>query len=99
MKGLLRVWNELDLADIEKYLIVVGELSSECFSCHKIDLELKAQRCPNCGTYFKYMGFRRKVQISFLKKVKEELSYLILIDFDDFKKATGSRDARKILDI
>ena len=58
MRGFLRVWQECDLQDIEKYLIVVGELSSECFACHKVG-----------------------------------------IDFEDFKKSIGKRDARKLLDI
>lgn len=99
MKSLLRVWQECDLKDIEKHLIVAGELSSECFSCHKVGIGLKAQNCPNCGVYFKYMGFRRKLQMSYLRKLKEELSYLVFIDFEDFKKSLGKRDARKLLDI
>lgn len=60
MKSLLRVWQECDLKDIEKHLIVAGELSSECFSCHKVGIGLKAQNCPNCGVYFKYMGFKKE---------------------------------------
>ncbi|MFH1362891.1 MAG: hypothetical protein ABIH45_01595 [Candidatus Omnitrophota bacterium] len=99
MKGFIRVWNELDLKDIESSLIVVGELSSECFCCHKLGIELKAKTCPDCKAYFKYMGFRRKAQPHFLKRVKEEQPRLILIDFYDFKKTLGLRDARKLLDI
>lgn len=99
MKGFLRVWKELDLRDIEKHLIVVGELSSECFSCHKVGLDLKVKSCPNCGVNFKYMGFRRKVQMGFLYKVREEWPEIVFIDFEDFKKALGKRDARKILNI
>lgn len=99
MKGFLRVWTEFNLQDVEKSLIVVGELSSECFSCHKLGIELKSRTCPECKTFFKYMGFRRKVQPNFLKRIKEEQPRLILIDFDDFKRALGNRDARKLLDI
>jgi len=98
-KGFVRIWNEVGLQDIEKSLIVVGDLSSECFSCHKLGIELKSRTCPDCGAFFKYMGFRRKVQPNFLKRIKEEQPRLILIDFDDFKKALGNRDARKLLDI
>lgn len=35
MKSLLRVWQECDLKDIDKHLIVAGELSSECFIAAK----------------------------------------------------------------
>ena len=99
MKGILRAWQELDLKDIEKHLIVVGELSSECFSCHKIGIDSRVKECPHCQTNFKYMGFRRKTTVNYLRKMWEEFSQVILIDFDDFKKAVGKRDARKLLDI
>ena len=99
MKALLRTWQEFDLKDVEKFLIVHGELSAECYACHKIGLELKAISCSNCGTYFKYIGFRRKVTISYLHKLRQETPHLTLIDFDDFKKATGNQDARRLLDL
>ncbi|UCC95482.1 MAG: hypothetical protein JSW40_01720 [Candidatus Omnitrophota bacterium] len=99
MKGLLRVWKEFDLQDIEKHLIVVGELSSECFSCHKIGIDSKSSVCPTCGAGFKYMGFRRKLSMNYLRQIREELPQLTFIDFDDFKRAIGKRDARKLLDI
>lgn len=99
MRGLIRVWKELDVQDVEKHLIVVGELSSECFSCHKIGIEAKTQICPACGCGFKYMGFRRKLEISYLRKMSEEFPHLVFIDFEDFKKAIGKGEARRILNI
>jgi hypothetical protein len=99
MKGLLRVWEELDLQDIEKHLLVVGELSAECFSCHKIGIEIKSRQCPCCHAYFKYIGFRRKVDTHYLYKRREEFAGVVLIDFDDFKKVLGKGEARKLLDI
>ncbi|UCD15110.1 MAG: hypothetical protein JSV34_05155 [Candidatus Omnitrophota bacterium] len=99
MRGFLRVWQELDLTDIEKHLIVVGELSSECFACHKIGIDSKSKQCPCCGISFKYTGFRRKDQINYLRKVRQENPAMIFIDFDDFKKALNKRDAKKLLDL
>ena len=99
MSHFLRTWKEFDLKDVEKHLIVVGELSSDCFSCRKVGIDYHTAKCPNCATIFKYMGFRRKLRMSFLQKIKEELPQLILIDFDDFKKALGTKEARKLLDI
>lgn len=99
MKRFIRVWQEFDLEDVEKHLIVAGDLSAECFRCHKIGLELRAKACPECSAFFKYMGFRRKVRPEYLRQVKEELPRIILIDFDDFKKSLGNRDARKLLDL
>ena len=99
MKGFLRVWRELDIQDIEKYLIVVGELSAECYPCRSIGIDIKARVCPHCGITFKYMGFRRKVEGGYLHRLCQELSHLTFIDFDDFKKIIGKREARKLLDI
>ncbi len=99
MKEFIRIWEKADMADIEKKLIVVGDLSSECFCCHKVGINLKANFCPECGVHFKYVGFRRKVRPSFLKQMKDELPHLIFIDFDDFKQSLKKRDARKLLDL
>jgi hypothetical protein len=99
MLSFLRVWQNLDIQDIEKHLIVVGELSAECFSCHKIGIDIKANTCPNCNAFFKYMGFRRHADGSYIHKLKEELPQMIFIDFEDLKKVIGKREARKLLDI
>ena len=97
MKGFVREWKEMDLKDIEGHLLVIGELSSECYSCHEVGIDKSARSCPKCKAYFKYIGFRRKLQMSYLKKLKDELPSITLIDFDDFKKAVGQSDARKLL--
>lgn len=97
MKVILRVWEELSLEEIEKHLIVLGELSGECFSCHQIGLDIKEKRCPNCGVEFKYIGFRKKVtgeQISYFKKT---FPHRIIIEFEDFKKNIGRKRARTFL--
>jgi hypothetical protein len=92
----LRIWKELDLADIKKHLLVIGELSAECFSCHKLGLEQKARTCPECGTVFKYIGFRRKLRSQDFKSLKEERTGIKIIDFFDFKKAISKEDAHNI---
>lgn len=99
MRGYLRTWHEFDLAAIERSLIVAGDLSSECYSCHNIGIALKARKCPHCGIEFRYIGLRRKVTTVFLKSLKEEEPHLTIIDFDDFKKCVGKSAARKLLDL
>ena len=98
MKNYLRVWEKCDLIDIEKHLIVMGELSSECYSCHKVGIERRAKTCPECGVSFKYMGFRRRLNPAHLNKFKEDLPDIIFIDFEDFKKVLGKHQARKLFD-
>lgn len=99
MREYIRVWKELDLSDIEKNLIVAGDLSCDCFACRHIGIEKNAVQCPNCGAHFKYMAFRRRVTSGYLKKLFAEMPYLTFIEFDDFKALTGKSDARKLLDL
>lgn len=99
MKGVIRVWKELDLSDVEKHLIVVGELSSDCYACRQVGLDHKAAVCPNCGTPFKYLAFRRKIGFGQIKKLKDELPGTLFIDFEDFKHGSGKSEARKLLDL
>ncbi len=98
MKDFFRVWQELDLEDVEKHLIVAGELSAECFSCHSVGVDLNAVVCPECGVTFKYMGFRRKDPVNYIRRKKEDLPRITFIDFDDFRRVVGKRDAGKMLD-
>jgi len=99
MKNFVRTWEDFDLVDIEKHLIVVGDLSSECFCCHKVGVDSKARACSDCSAIFKYIGFRRKIQMPYLYKVREERPRIVIIDFDDFKRSLAKRDARKLLDL
>ena len=96
-KVTLRVWKEFDLEEIEKHLIVVGELSGECFSCRQLGVDVRQGRCPNCGTEFKYMGFRRKVNGKDIVRFKREYPQMIFIEFEDFKKNISRERAKKLL--
>ncbi|MFO8053253.1 MAG: hypothetical protein R6U54_04790 [Candidatus Omnitrophota bacterium] len=95
----LRVWKDLNLADIKKHLLVVGELSAECFNCHELGINSASRSCPNCGTVFKYIGFRRKIRGQDFKSFSQERTGVKLIDFFDFKKAISKKGARDFLDI
>lgn len=99
MRGIVRLWQDVDVTDIEKHLLVVGELSAQCNFCHKIGIDPKLDNCPNCHAHFKYRGFRRKTEPHYLRRVREEHPSAILIDLDDFKRALGKDEARKLLDL
>ncbi|MBD3245867.1 MAG: hypothetical protein GF333_02530 [Candidatus Omnitrophica bacterium] len=99
MRGFLRIWKKFDLEEVEKHLIVVGELSSECYACHHLGLDARDAVCPQCGAAFKYMGFRRHLTMNYLQKLNDELPHMTFIDFEDFKKVRGKRDARRLLDM
>lgn len=95
----LRTWQELDLGDVGKQLLVVGELSAECYNCHNLGLDSKDLSCPECGAKFRYIGFRRQVRPKDFIDFKRESPRIELIDFSDFKRALSKKQARNILDV
>ncbi|MBN2483798.1 MAG: hypothetical protein JXD21_06335 [Candidatus Omnitrophica bacterium] len=99
MKAFLRIWQEADIKDIEQHLMVVGELSAECYHCHAIGLDLNLDACPQCRAFFKYVGFRRKVDANVLIRFCQKHPRCSFIDFEDFKKALSKDGARKLLDM
>ena len=99
MKANIRVWEEFDLEATGKHLVVIGELKGECFACHAIGIDINLKKCPSCGVEFKYMGFRRKVDVSSILRFKNENPDLVYIEFDDFRKVMHKKEARKLLDL
>ncbi len=99
MSNFVRIWQEVKVNDIEQHLLVIGELSAECYNCHNLGLPVSATACPQCQARFKYLGFRRTVDIQAVKRFKDMHPSLIMIDFQDFKKLVSKSDARKLLDL
>jgi len=99
MKAFIRTWRALDIEEIKKSLFVIGEVSGECFNCHNMGISLDDTVCPFCGTRFKFIAFRRKVNQHAINRFKLKHHNSVFIEFDDFKKSIDRDKARKILDI
>jgi len=97
MKEWIRVWQKFDVVEVSRYLLVVGILNAECFSCRKIGLSKDAVKCPECGIQFRYIGFRKKVTHRELEGLVQDRR-LVIIDFDDFMREFNRRKARRFLD-
>lgn len=95
----IRVWEQLDIDKVKDSLVLIGELSAQCYMCKSIGIKFQNGLCSNCGREFKYMGFRRKVDSGYLNKIREDFPHMKLIDWEDFKRAVGKKDARSFLDI
>jgi len=91
MPDLIRVWKEMDINDIEKHLLVAGEVSGDCSSCRELGINYSLSKsCPKCGNEFKYIATR----FHEIKKIKQKRPDLIFIDFEDYKKAAGKIKAK-----
>lgn len=93
MADLIRVWKEMDILDIEKHLLIAGDVTGDCSSCRELGINYSsAKACPKCGNEFKYIASRSHE----IRKIKQRRPDLIFIDLDDYKKATGKIKARDI---
>lgn len=99
MKIFLRAWKQYGLEEIRQSLLVMGELRGECFNCHTLEIEKGSTKCFKCGAIFRFIGFRKEVDGSYVSKLKDTYPGAVFIDFGDFKKALSKKQARNILNI
>ncbi len=91
----LRVFKKIDLDEIKGQLLVCGDLSGNCEKCGHIGLKIEVSKCPSCQAEFKYITFRSlhnnhpKIQ-----KLSEMRPSVTIIDYDDYKKLSGSAKAQ-----
>ncbi|MDP2939341.1 MAG: hypothetical protein Q8O13_04575 [Candidatus Omnitrophota bacterium] len=96
-KRLLRSWIEIDVDEVSEHLLIIGDLLASCSKCSSLDLKSDSKSCPKCNTQFKYIAFRNPEEnFSKILKLKQENPNSIFIDYNDFKKITGSIKARKL---
>lgn len=90
----VRVWNRVNVRNVSERLMVVGVLQAECYKCHNPMLEAGARRCPECGTTFSFVAFRKNV----LPRDLEHYADLTMIDLDDFMKEMNRHKAHSLFD-
>ena len=96
----LRVYQEFDITEVQKHLIIMGDLSADCGSCRAFGLDgVAAKTCPQCGTPFKYVTNRRLEEHSVerfqtVRRIHGRRPDLIFIDYTDYQKTIGQKKAR-----
>lgn len=99
---LVRVWQKLNSDEVKQHLLLAGELTANCENCQHLGIDFfKEKKCPQCGTDFKYIGFRKKdnkaEELFAIKRLKEKRPDLIIVDCEDIKRAFGKSKARDLL--
>ena len=96
----IRVAQEMDYDDVSKHLMVVGELTGDCFSCRTIGIEYtKEKYCPGCRTDFRYISYRRTGDgagggaVARLCQRRPDLTY---VEYADIKEIADKQKARNI---
>ena len=94
-KKFIRVWNEVDIEEISRHLIIIGDLLANCGNCSQIGLNPSLSTCPGCKTEFKYATFiSERDRGSQIIKMRDKLREKIFIDYSDFKRCKAKSKAK-----
>lgn len=100
----LRSWSQFDIEEVERHLLILGDISGDCGSCRELGIRYQnAKECPRCKTTFKYVTSRRLEthpgeRFQIVSRLKELRPELIFIDYEDYKKTMGRKKAREFFE-
>lgn len=101
MSYLIRVWQNCDVEEMTKHLLIVGDLTADCAACRELGIEYQqARNCPKCRTDFRFIAARNTGKLdrnrgANVKRIKDRRPDLTFIDYDDYKEITGKQQARE----
>ena len=100
MSFYVRVWQPMNVEEVTKHLLVVGDITADCANCRELGIEYaKVKVCPKCGNQFHFITARTAVaghrdRGGTVKRIKERRPDLTFIDYEDYKEITGKQNAR-----
>jgi hypothetical protein len=100
MSPFLRVWQNCDIQEVGKHLLIVGDLTADCASCRELGIDYAAaKQCPKCGVTFRFIASRNTGPLNrdrgaTVKRIKDRRPDLTFIDHEDYKEITGKQQAR-----
>jgi hypothetical protein len=100
MNVLIRQVREFILEEVCSHLLVVGDLTGDCYSCRELGLDYSAVKsCPKCKTEFRYITSRRSPDFSLrnLSNLAKKRPDLICIEFNDVKEHKNRQSAKGFL--
>ncbi len=96
----LRTYKPYHIDEVKQHLLIMGDLSGDCAACRALGIDsYQAKSCPECKTPFKYVTSRRLEthsgeRFQLVRRVQEKRPDLIFIDFTDYTKTIGQKQAR-----
>lgn len=96
----LRTWQTFDIEEVEKHLLIIGDVTGDCASCRQLGISYQqAKECPKCNTLFRYVTSRRLEthpgeRFQIVGRLRERRPELIFIDYEDYKRTLGRKKAR-----
>ena len=97
MKYFIRVAQEMDFDEVSKHLLVVGDLTGDCFSCREIGIDYTREKyCPKCKTDFKYVSLRNNLKSSQVSRLCQRRPDLTYVEYSDIKEIADRQKAKDI---
>ncbi|MCK5215492.1 MAG: hypothetical protein KAR05_09075 [Candidatus Omnitrophica bacterium] len=94
----LRIFKSMDVKEVQKHLLIFGDLSGQCANCQSMEVKLDVDKCPKCQTEFKYIAFRNiKNHLPKMQEIKKQRPSITLVDHDDYKRTVGTLKAEEFL--
>lgn len=100
--GHIRVWQVLEIEEIERHLLIAGDTVGDCGHCRCLGIPYDQKHCPQCKTEFKYLTSRRieshpSESYPIVQRLKEKRPDLLFIDYADYKHLSGKIKGRNFL--
>ncbi len=96
----IRVAQQRDYDEVTKHLIVVGDLTGDCFSCKQFGINYAREKyCPQCKTDFRYIASRKPADANngaLLAKLCQKRPDLTYVEYNDIKDISDRTKARNI---
>lgn len=94
----IRIYKELDISEIQKHLLIYGDISGQCANCQTMEVKIDMTTCPQCHTDFQYVAFRNiRDHLPKVSKLVKTRPQVTIVDCDDFKRIQGALKAESFL--
>jgi hypothetical protein len=99
-KSYIRVGQIVDFDEVAKHLIVVGDISGDCFSCKHFGIDYAREKyCPGCRTDFRFISARKPADANSgasIAKLCQKRPDLTYVEYCDMKEISDRNKAKSI---
>lgn len=93
---LLRIYQNVDISEVKKHILIVGELEGSCDNCQSFGIPYLASECPKCHTAFKYKTNRNSFSPHQMRSLAEDQPDVLIVDYSDYKKQLAKKNAGEL---
>jgi predicted amidophosphoribosyltransferase len=99
----IRIWSEVDLAEIQNHIITVDDKFGFCPGCREMGIKLEGLKaCPKCGREFKYVtahDSKGPKGFEMVGRIRKKLPHLAFVDYDDYERISGKKKAESLFNV